>query len=51
MINIFSVILLAVCIAVAFLALDKLEKTIVAKAKKRREKLNGTDANGTAPHD
>ncbi len=48
-INILSTLLLVVGIAVAFFALDKFEKFLVAKAKARREKRNGADENGTAP--
>ena len=46
--NILSTLLLAVMIAVAFVALDRLEKKVMEKLKKKREKRGG---NGTAPHE
>lgn len=48
MINILSTLLLAVMIAAAFVALDRLEKKVMDKLKKKREKRGG---NGTAPHE
>ena len=49
--NILSFALLVVGLVVAYFVLDKIEKAIIAKAKKKREKRNGrTDEHSTEQH-